>query len=257
MRYKPVETKQIWPEDTTKYRDVQSVGYLFQMSNDLSANGIWLRSIAQSSDTAPVTIVMNDDGREAAIETVGDRITRGEQVLSLDLMFVGNSWKSIHPFLFAQMLDAGAARVVIGSAAVQQADRVQAWLQQFGAERLTLAFDVRIAGGDAPRVAVQGWQRQSTVTLWGAVENFLAHGLKHVLCTDVDRDGALSGPNLDLYASAVQRFPQIQWQASGGIRDAADLRALEEVGAAAAISGKALLEDLIPAEELQPFLRNA
>jgi phosphoribosylformimino-5-aminoimidazole carboxamide ribotide isomerase len=73
----------------------------------------------------------------------------------------------------------------------------------------------------------------------------------------VDRDGALSGPNLDLYASAVQRYPQVQWQASGGIRDAADLRALREVGAAAAISGKALLEDLIPAEELQPFLRNA
>jgi phosphoribosylformimino-5-aminoimidazole carboxamide ribotide isomerase len=157
----------------------------------------------------------------------------------------------------AQMLDGGAARVVIGSAAVQQTDQVQAWLQHFGAERLTLAFDVRIAGSDAPRVAVQGWQQQSTVTLWSAVESFLAHGLKHVLCTDVDRDGALSGPNLDLYASAVQRYPQIQWQASGGIRDAADLRALSEVGAAAAISGKALLEDLIPAEELQPFLRNA
>jgi phosphoribosylformimino-5-aminoimidazole carboxamide ribotide isomerase len=157
----------------------------------------------------------------------------------------------------AQMLDGGAARVVIGSAALQQTDQVRAWLEHFGAERLTLAFDVRIAGGDAPRVAVQGWQQQSTVTLWSAVESFLAHGLKHVLCTDVDRDGAMSGPNLELYASAVRRYPQIRWQASGGIRYAADLRALSEVGAAAAISGKALLEDLISAEELQPFLQNA
>ena len=54
--------------------------------------------------------------------------------------------------------------------------------------------------------------------------------LKHVLCTDVSRDGALSGPNIELYAEAVRRFPQIAWQASGGIRDARDLRALAECG---------------------------
>jgi phosphoribosylformimino-5-aminoimidazole carboxamide ribotide isomerase len=157
----------------------------------------------------------------------------------------------------AQMLDAGVARAVIGSAALLQVDQVQTWLQQFGPERLTLAFDVRIALGDEPRVAVQGWQRQSQVTLWSAVESYLEFGLKHVLCTDVDRDGAMSGPNLDLYARAVERYPQIDWQASGGIRDAADLQSLQQVGAAAAISGKALLEDRIPAKELQPFLRNA
>jgi phosphoribosylformimino-5-aminoimidazole carboxamide ribotide isomerase len=78
-----------------------------------------------------------------------------------------------------------------------------------------------------------------------------------VLCTDVSRDGALTGPNVDLYAEAVQRFPTIEWQASGGIRDARDLHALAQVGARAAISGKALLENLIPLEELQPFLPNA
>jgi phosphoribosylformimino-5-aminoimidazole carboxamide ribotide isomerase len=78
-----------------------------------------------------------------------------------------------------------------------------------------------------------------------------------VLCTDVARDGALSGPNVALYAEAARRFPGIAWQASGGIRDAEDLRALARCGATAAISGKALLEDLIPAEELRPFLPNA
>ncbi len=81
--------------------------------------------------------------------------------------------------------------------------------------------------------------------------------LAHVLCTDVSRDGALSGPNTDLYAEAARRFPKIAWQASGGVRDAADLRALADCGAAAAISGKALLEELIPIEELRPFLPNA
>jgi len=157
----------------------------------------------------------------------------------------------------ARMLDGGAARVVIGSAAVLQVEQVQAWMQHFGPERLTLAFDVRIAAGDEPRVAIHGWQQQSVVTLWNAIEKFVEHGLKHVLCTDVDRDGALGGPNLELYDQAVRRHPQIEWQASGGIRDAADLLALRQTGAAAAISGKALLEDRIPSGDLQPFLRNA
>jgi phosphoribosylformimino-5-aminoimidazole carboxamide ribotide isomerase len=67
----------------------------------------------------------------------------------------------------------------------------------------------------------------------------------------------LTGPNIALYSEAVRRHPHIQWQASGGIRDARDLHALTEAGAAAAISGKALLEELIPLEDLLPFLPNA
>jgi phosphoribosylformimino-5-aminoimidazole carboxamide ribotide isomerase len=78
-----------------------------------------------------------------------------------------------------------------------------------------------------------------------------------VLCTDVGRDGALTGPNVALYAEAVRRYPQVAWQASGGIREARDLYALADCGAAAAISGKALLEERIPIEELGPFLPNA
>jgi phosphoribosylformimino-5-aminoimidazole carboxamide ribotide isomerase len=157
----------------------------------------------------------------------------------------------------AQMLDAGAERAVIGSAAVSQVEQVQHWLQEFGAQRLTLAFDVSIDEDGVPRVMTHGWQRQSERSLWQAVESYAASQLKHVLCTDVGRDGALTGPNVELYREAVRRYPHIDWQASGGIRNARDLHALAETGAAAAISGKALLEDLIPIEELQPFLQNA
>ena len=157
----------------------------------------------------------------------------------------------------AQMLDAGVSRVVVGSAALSQVDQVQAWLTHFGAERVTLAFDVSIGDDGAPRVMTHGWQRQSEHTLWSAVDSYVASELKHVLCTDVGRDGALTGPNTGLYREAVRRYPQIEWQASGGIRNADDLHALAEAGAATGISGKALLEELIPIEELQPFLPNA
>ncbi len=93
--------------------------------------------------------------------------------------------------------------------------------------------------------------------MWQAVEPFLAHGLKHVLCTDIDRDGALTGPALDLYRQCRQGYPQIAWQASGGVRDAADLAALAALGLAAAVSSKALLEERMTSEELRPFLPNA
>jgi len=155
-----------------------------------------------------------------------------------------------------RMLDCGAARVVVGSAAVSQPGQVRQWLEQFGSERIVLAFDVRMDDGGTPRVATHGWQRQSELSLWDALAHFPV-GLKHVLCTDVARDGALNGPNVTLYQEAVTRHPQIEWQASGGVRNSADLRALARAGASAAISGKALLEQLIPHEELQPFLPNA
>jgi phosphoribosylformimino-5-aminoimidazole carboxamide ribotide isomerase len=157
----------------------------------------------------------------------------------------------------AEMLDAGVTRVVIGSAAVLQVEQVQAWLQQFGSERLILAFDVRLDEAGVPRVTTHGWQKQSTLTLWSALDNYTGTDLKHVLCTDVSRDGALTGPNVALYAQAARRHPHIEWQASGGIRSAHDLHALAQAGAAAAISGKAMLEGLISLKDLQPFLPNA
>jgi phosphoribosylformimino-5-aminoimidazole carboxamide ribotide isomerase len=155
------------------------------------------------------------------------------------------------------MLDLGAARVVVGSAALTDPPEVRRWLHRFGGGRIALAFDVRIDADGSPCVATHGWLRQSTCSLWKAVGAFGDAGLAHVLCTDVSRDGALSGPNVELYAEAVCRHPEIAWQASGGVRSVADLRSLADCGAAAAISGKALLEDLIPVEELGPFLPNA
>ncbi|MFZ2508152.1 MAG: HisA/HisF-related TIM barrel protein, partial [Steroidobacteraceae bacterium] len=91
-------------------------------------------------------------------------------------------------------------------------------------------------------------------SLWDSVAALEKLGLRHVLCTDIARDGAGQGPNVRLYRDCVARFPGLSWQASGGIRDAADLHALAAAGVAAAISGKALIEGRIPAQELAPFL---
>ncbi|MGA3159009.1 MAG: 1-(5-phosphoribosyl)-5-[(5-phosphoribosylamino)methylideneamino] imidazole-4-carboxamide isomerase [Steroidobacteraceae bacterium] len=154
----------------------------------------------------------------------------------------------------ADLLGAGVARVVIGSAAVDAPLAVEAWLRQYGSERVCLALDVRLDGAGVPLLQTRGWREATQLTLWQAIDRFTAAGLKHVLCTDIDRDGALSGPNVALYRECARRYPQLYWQASGGIAGGADLQALADAGASAAISGKALLEQRISIEELRPYL---
>jgi phosphoribosylformimino-5-aminoimidazole carboxamide ribotide isomerase len=156
-----------------------------------------------------------------------------------------------------ELLTLGIARVVVGSMAVTKPAEVEAWLRELGPERIVLAFDVRLDDGGTPRLATHGWEQQTETRLWDAVERYLPHGLRHVLCTDVARDGALSGPNLRLYAEAVKRFPGVQWQASGGVSSLADLHALAQTGVASVVSGRALLEGRLDLKELEPFLRNA
>jgi phosphoribosylformimino-5-aminoimidazole carboxamide ribotide isomerase len=154
----------------------------------------------------------------------------------------------------ADLLGAGVARVVVGSAAVEAPEAVESWLTRYGAERVCLAFDVRLDGEGLPLLYTRGWLEATRITLWQAIERFAAAGLKHVLCTDIDRDGALSGPNVALYRECAQRYPQLRWQASGGVASYTDLQALAQAGASAAISGKALLEQRMSIEELRPFL---
>jgi len=198
-------------------------------------------------------IVDLDGARDGAL---GNRALIGELAAQRALhLQVGGGVRDagVMDELFAE----GIERVVIGSAAVERPAEVAAWLQRFGPERLCLAFDVRLDAKGVPRLQTRGWRCATAQSLWDAIGTFTSAGLRHVLCTDIERDGALTGPNLALYAEAQRRFPDIQWQASGGIARGSDLAALATTGVAAAISGKALLEERISIEELRLFLPNA
>jgi phosphoribosylformimino-5-aminoimidazole carboxamide ribotide isomerase len=138
--------------------------------------------------------------------------------------------------------DGGIERVVIGSLALTNPGLVRSWFAHFGRDRFVLAFDVKPGEDETYHVLTHGWQKDSGRTLFEVIDDYGADSLRHVLCTDVARDGALNGPNLALYRELAERYPKLEFQASGGVASLDDLRALRETAAAAVIIGKALYE---------------
>ncbi len=157
----------------------------------------------------------------------------------------------------ARWLDAGVARCVVGSIAILRPDTVKLWQSEFGSDSIVLALDVRLNEIGEPILTTQGWTKDSSVALWECIDIYREAGALHVLCTDISRDGAMTGPNFDLYAEILSRYPGIVLQASGGVRNLQDLQALRDLNVPAAITGRALLDGKISETEVSSFRRNA
>ncbi len=157
----------------------------------------------------------------------------------------------------AELLEAGVDRVVIGSLAVKNPDLVSEWILEFGPERICLALDINIDDNGNKFVAVSGWQQASRFTLEQLVYQYQIVGLKHALVTDISCDGTLSGSNVSLYKQLHQQFPDIFWQASGGIGDIHDVLKVKQSGVNSLIIGKALLINKFNVEEAISCWQNA
>ncbi|CUX97108.1 1-(5-phosphoribosyl)-5-[(5-phosphoribosylamino)methylideneamino]imidazole-4-carboxamide isomerase [Candidatus Hoaglandella endobia] len=155
------------------------------------------------------------------------------------------------------MLEAGATRVVVGSAAVQQPQEVQRWFERFGPDALVLALDVRIGIDGERRVAINGWQQNSIATLEQVISQYRKLGLKHVLCTDISRDGTFTGSNVSLYRALCDDWPDITFQSSGGIGSLLDIIRLRQSGVHSIIVGRALLENKFTVAEALACYQNA
>lgn len=142
----------------------------------------------------------------------------------------------------AQLLEIGVKRVVIGSLAVKQPELVKSWVSKYGSDAIVLALDVNIDARGNKFIATHGWQQDSGVSLEALLNDFLSVGAKHVLCTDISRDGTLQGANHQLYAQMTEQFPTVGWQASGGIGKLADIEILKPTKVSGVILGRALLE---------------
>jgi len=151
---------------------------------------------------------------------------------------------------------AGISRCVVGSLTITEPDAVKSWLVTFGAEKIVLALDVKIEENGVPMITTHGWTRTADTSVYESIRDFHSVGLRHVLCTDVSRDGAMTGPNFELYSGIAARFPNLKLQASGGVRHIQDLEKLRELGIPAAITGRALLDGTITAAEMLSFQQN-
>ncbi|HXS02995.1 MAG TPA: 1-(5-phosphoribosyl)-5-[(5-phosphoribosylamino)methylideneamino]imidazole-4-carboxamide isomerase [Rhodanobacter sp.] len=147
-----------------------------------------------------------------------------------------------------RLFDAGVQRVVLGSVAIRDPERVAGWLASYGADRLTVALDTRRIDGRWTLPSA-GWIEIEARTLDELAPWYAARGARHLLCTDIDRDGMLAGFNLDLYRHLADRVPQLAVQASGGVRSLDDIRAARAAGAQGVILGRALLEGRFSVEE--------
>ena len=141
--------------------------------------------------------------------------------------------------------DLGAYKLTIGSMAVKQPETVKLWIDQYGADKIILGADVL-----ERNIAIHGWEDKSDMEIYDFIKSYYQYGIRHIMCTDVSKDGMLQGPALELYQNILKCFPDIQLVASGGVSNINDLIDLKTIGCTYAIVGKAIYEGKISLEEL-------
>ncbi len=145
--------------------------------------------------------------------------------------------------------DSGANQITGGSIAVKDSDTFKSWIQKFGAEKIILGADAM-----NEKIAVSGWQEESTEELIPFVKGYQTEGIAYVICTDISKDGMLEGPSFDLYQKMLKELPGIKLIASGGISTFEELPKLATMGCEGTIIGKAIYEGRITMKQLEGFI---
>ena len=141
--------------------------------------------------------------------------------------------------------DSGAAMVTVGSIAVTDPERCMGWIEKYGADRIILGADVRNG-----KISINGWKEDSAEDLLPFLQKYIDAGVRNVLCTEISKDGTLTGPAIDLYKRVMDAYPQLHLIASGGVSCIDDIKALDAAGIPAVVFGKAIYEGKINLEEL-------
>ena len=144
-----------------------------------------------------------------------------------------------------KVFNAGASMVTVGSVAVTHPEVFISWVKKYGTERIILGADVRNG-----IVSINGWKDNSGEHLLPFLEKYVKLGVHNVLCTDISKDGMLSGPATELYKTVMAQYPELHLIASGGVSCNEDIRYLEANGIPAVVFGKAYYEGRINISEL-------
>ncbi len=141
--------------------------------------------------------------------------------------------------------NSGASMVTVGSIAVTNPEIFMGWLEKYGANRIILGADVRHG-----KISINGWKEDSIEDLLPFLKKYIEAGVKNVLCTEISKDGTLSGPAINLYREVMNTYPQLHLIASGGVSSIEDIKALDAAGIPAVVFGKAIYEGKINLNEL-------
>ncbi|QJC32397.1 HisA/HisF-related TIM barrel protein [Enterobacteriaceae endosymbiont of Donacia dentata] len=141
------------------------------------------------------------------------------------------------------------AQVILGSSIIKNLDNVKKWFKLYNPYSLILALDIKFDKNHKKIVFINGWQNKSNIIFEDIIEQFLNIGLKYVLCTDISKDGTLLGPNINLYTEIVKKYPEVFFQASGGVSTLKDIKNLKKSGVKDIIIGRAFLEKIFSFKE--------
>lgn len=172
-----------------------------------------------------------------------------EQITSATSLIVdfGGGVKSDDDLRIA--FESGAQMVTGGSIAVKNPALFCSWLEKYGNERIVLGADVK-----NKKIAVSGWKESSDCDLFPFLNNYIAKGINKVICTDIDCDGMLQGPSIQLYKEILQQHPNLYLIASGGVSSMEDIHALHSAHLPGVIFGKALYEGRISLKEIEKLI---
>lgn len=140
----------------------------------------------------------------------------------------------------------GAQQVTVGSVAVTKPELFEKWFKHYGREKIILGADVK-----DKKIAVQGWTEESKYELMPFLDNYIKKGVEKVICTDIDRDGMLQGPNIELYKEILAQYPTLHLIASGGVSCIDDIKRLNDAQVPAVIIGKAFYEGKITLKDIE------
>jgi len=145
--------------------------------------------------------------------------------------------------------NAGASRITGGSIAVRDPEIFGQWLNHYGPEKIILGADVK-----GRQIAISGWMETSEHDVSSLISFYREKSVKFVICTDIERDGVLKGPSINLYKELMEEFPNINLIASGGVGSMKDVEELADIGVWGVIIGKAIYEGRIQMNELKKFM---
>ena len=167
---------------------------------------------------------------------------------SLDIQYGGGikSETALH-----KVFDSGANRAICGSIAVREPDSFALWIKEFGSDHIILGADIK-----DEKIAIHGWLESSDMSVDELIDRFLPDGLSQVICTDISRDGMLTGPDFGLYKRLQNKYNHVEITISGGISSADDLYKLNELNLRSVVVGKAIYEGRITLKELEKCNKN-